>query len=124
MKRIILVVLFIFILCLWRCITKKHNNYLHTDKFNDKYYIEEYSYGIMNNLSAEYFTDSTNFRIYSGHYDDENEFIYYRIDKDSLIVEKLGYKKGYGYGQGQENIEVKTKKVYSLMYLKNKHIFQ
>jgi hypothetical protein len=102
--------------------TKKHNDYLYTFKFNDQYYIEEYSYGIMNNLSAAYFTDSINFRIYMGHFDDESELLYPIINKDSLIIVKKGYKKGYYYGQ--ENMEIKERKVYSFTDLKHKHVFQ
>jgi len=88
---------------------------LDTDEIRNKLYIETFSAGLAGNLTAQYLTDSVNFRIYIGTFDDETEWFYYRFNGDSVYVEKI------------QNIDetalVKTidKKVYNLTDLKKSH---
>ncbi len=44
---------------------------------------------------SEYVTDSTNFRVYIGTFDDENEIIKYRFSEDTLITEKYVHNEIY-----------------------------
>ncbi len=92
-----------------------NRRHLDANEIRGKLYIETFSAGLAGNLSAQYLTDSVNFRIYIGTFDDETEWFYYRFDGDSVYVEKL------------QNIDettlVKTidKKVYNLTDLKKSH---
>jgi len=47
-----------------------------------------YNVGVLNNLTANYLTDSLNFRIYTGTFDDENGYIYYQCAGNSISIEK------------------------------------
>jgi len=92
-----------------------NRRHLDTNEIRDKLYIETFSAGLIGNLTAQYLTDSVNFRIYIGTFDDETEWFYYRFKGNNIYVEKL------------QNIDetglVKTidKKVYNLPDLKKSH---
>src|ERR1700733_1427192 len=66
-------------------------NRKHRDTYEIRHglFIETFSAGLIGNLSAQYLTDSVNFRIYVGTYDDETESLYYTFKGDSVYVEKV-----------------------------------
>jgi hypothetical protein len=82
----------IIILCVLVGCTNNRNrkNYLSTFKRTNNLYIENYRAGLIGNLTSEYLTDSTNFRIYIGTFDDEDGYFYYKINGDNLCIEKRG----------------------------------
>ncbi|WP_295650449.1 hypothetical protein [uncultured Mucilaginibacter sp.] len=61
-------------------------------------------------------TDSTSFRIYTGTFDDENGYIYYKCRGDSIIVEKIDE------DRGTNTQKTVSKKIYSVKELKTRHI--
>lgn len=50
-------------------------------------YVEKYQAGLIRNLTSQYLTDSINFRIYLGTFDDEESWIYMRCHGDSIITQ-------------------------------------
>jgi hypothetical protein len=106
-------------------------------KCNCKLYVEVYNVGIMNNLNSDYLTDSVNFRIYTGTFDDENGYIYYKCSGDSITVGKKEqinqiFKIDSSVVDGKRtitpnlNYTLKTtnKTTYSLTDLKKRHTFE
>jgi hypothetical protein len=119
-------------------------NYRGTDELNSteikcncKLYVEIYSTGILNNLTANYLTDSLNFKIYAGTFDDENGYILYKCSGDSISIEKVEHtnevfkldstivdKKLVITPNLKYKLTIVSSKVYSLKDLKKQHIFE
>lgn len=104
---------------------------------HNKLYVEIYSAGIWNNLTKNYLTDSLNFRIYTGTFDDESEYLYYKLTGDSIAIEKRGranevFKVDTVFVNGKTELvpnlkysPVVTSKVfYSLEALRKSHKFE
>jgi len=72
-------------------------------------------------LTSEYLTDSKNFRLYIGSYNEYDEKIITQCKGDSIIVEKLGSTSATADGSFRTVIESHT---YSIKALKKKHIFE
>lgn len=83
-------------------------------------FIETYNVGILGNLTSEYITDSSNFRIYSGTFDDENGIIWYNLEGDTLTIEVKEQDEGYA----TRNLKTKTLRKFSLSKLKKEKIYQ
>ncbi|MCR8561269.1 hypothetical protein KXD93_26690 [Mucilaginibacter sp. BJC16-A38] len=98
------------------------NNYRYTFNTDRNLYVEVYSTGLVGNLKAEYLTDSTNFRVYLGTFDDERGYIHCAIKGDKVLVEK----REHGVEKGPKWDELKTveRKIYSLMELKRRRNFE
>jgi hypothetical protein len=96
------------------------SNYEYTVRRNSNLYIEVYRVGLIGNITAEYLTDSTNFRIYLGSYDDEQSYIFCKLKGDSVIVEKIAHGKGLKFDEMVVGDNVK----YNLADLKKDHIFE
>lgn len=101
------------------CHQRNESNFVHSFQLlNKKLYIENYSAGLIGNLTSQYITDSTNFRMCLGTFDDEKEFIYVRNSGDSLIVEeKLNDLEAESRGVST----LKERKTFSLDSLKKGH---
>ena len=67
-------------------------------------------------VNSLYLTDSTNFRIYLGVYDEEREMIIVKCQGDSIYIKKIA--KSASENSKPEIVETKT---YSLKSLKEKH---
>jgi hypothetical protein len=112
------------------------SNYISSCKIARKLYVESYRAGLIDNLTSEYLTDSTNFRIYIGTFDDENGYFYYKIHRDKIYVEK---REEVNYFVKMDSSIVKrklvitpnlkygpqtiNKKTFSLKCLKEQHTF-
>ncbi|MEO6148612.1 MAG: hypothetical protein ABIN95_02125 [Mucilaginibacter sp.] len=108
---------------LFSCInSKSKKNYKYTLKRENNLYIEEYKAGLIGNLTSQYLTDSTNFRVHLGTFDDENGYIYCKIDGDNIYVENR--KHGQGASTQFDTLKVALKTTYSLKDLKKKHLFE
>jgi hypothetical protein len=70
-------------------------------------------------VNALYLTDSTNFRIYLGTYDEGNEMIIVKCQGDSICIKKTA--KSVFENSRPEIIQAK---IYSLKFLKVKHQFE
>jgi hypothetical protein len=83
--------LFLITACCCSCFKSRSNlNYtvpLSNNNCNCKFYVEVYNVWF-NTLRASYVTDSINFRMYAGTYNDENEIISFKCDRGRLLVEK------------------------------------
>jgi hypothetical protein len=86
-------------------------------------YREDYCvYGMAavgSDLNSVYLTDSTNFRVYIGTYNNEDEHIIPKCNGDSIIVEKTLNTSSMHEWNFQKVIETKT---YSFKKLKQDHI--
>ncbi|MFD0766124.1 hypothetical protein ACFQZI_14770 [Mucilaginibacter lutimaris] len=115
--------LFIIIGTLFSCInSKSKRNYKYTLKRVNNLYIEVYKAGLIGNLTSQYLTDSTNFRVHLGTFDDENGYIYCKIDGDNIYIEKREH--GQGSSPQFDTLKVVSKTRYSLKDLKKKHLFE
>jgi len=92
-------------------------NYKYTFNEDHNLYVEVHRLGIIGNMTSEYLTDSTNFKIYLGTFDDENGYIYCKFNGDKINVEK----KENAQGQQRGTLEVTERKTYSLKELKKLH---
>ena len=89
----------IVLICLSGC-NRNKNNYDRTVKLdfenlkcNCKLYVEVYNVGILNNITADYLTDSTTFRIYAGTFDEENGYLYFKCLGDRISIEHIEKKR-------------------------------
>jgi hypothetical protein len=120
------------------------NSYRETFKLNSasikcncNLYVEVYSAGILHKLTDDFLTDSLNFRIYAGTFNDEVGYLHYKCSGDSLLIEKVERanevfkldstivdKKLVITPNLNYDLKIVSSKVYSLRELKNSHIFE
>jgi hypothetical protein len=92
-------------------------NYYTTAKVcHDSLYVEVFRVNPFGEYST-YLTDSTNFRVFMGIYDPENEAYTYSCKGDSIIV----WKHTLGYKSSDQISKTLSTKVYSLRELKKEH---
>ena len=96
----------------------RSSKYRGATRLGNDLFIEKFSAGIIGNLTADYLTDSTNFRLYIGTFDDESERLYYKISGDSILVQKIIPKKGFIPGT---QTEIEFERHYRLSDLKAKY---
>jgi len=96
-------------------------NYRYTFNRDQNLYVEVYSAGLIGNLKAEYLTDSTNFRVYLGTFDDERGYIHCTIKGDKILVEKFEH--GVETGPKWDELKTVDTKVYNLAELKRRRDF-
>lgn len=133
----------IIVICLSGC-NRNKNNFNRTvkldfknQKCNCKLFVEVYKVGILNNLTADYLTDSTGFRIYAGTFDEENGFLHFKCLGDRISIEQIEKTKQIfkldstivnKKLQVTPNLSYQLKaadvKVYSLKDLKRRRIFE
>ncbi len=118
-KAYIILAVFLVIACGCNRCSHKYFDTVSLSEYNKtckcKLYVEVYhtDFGL---LKADYLTDSTSFRIYTGTFDDENGYIYYKCRGDSIIVEKIDE------DRGTNTQKTVSKKIYSVKELKTRHI--
>ena len=98
------------------------DNYRYTFSTDHNLYVEVYSAGLIGNLKAEYLTDSTNFRVYLGTFDDERGYIHCALKGDKIVIEKREHNKETG--PKWDELKVVERKVYSLTELKRRRDFE
>lgn len=107
---------------LFGCMNTNKKNLISTFKKGNNLYIEDYRTGLIGNLTAQYLTDSVNFRVYLGTYDDENGYIYCKIHGDNIYVEKREH--GKGSSPQWDTLKVVVRTMYSLKELRKQHKFE
>jgi hypothetical protein len=111
------------VIALFSCMnSRSKKNLLSTVKKGNNLYIEDYRSGLIGNLTAQYLTDSANFRVYLGTYDDENGYIFCKIIGDSIHIEQREH--GKGLSPKWDTMKVSAKAIYSLKNLKRQHRFE
>ncbi len=115
--------LFLFaISALFGCMNNRgKKNLISTFKKGD-FYIEDYRTGLIGSLTAQYLTDSVNFRVYLGTYDDENGYIFCKIVGDKIYVEQREH--GKGSSPLWDTLKVVARKTLSISDLKKQHKFE
>jgi hypothetical protein len=87
-------------------------------------YREDYcAYGmgaLGSDLNSVYLTDSVNFRLYIGTYDNNDEHIIPKCNGDNIVVEKTKNTSSINEWNWPKVIETK---IYSIKKLKQKHVF-
>jgi hypothetical protein len=68
--------------------TYRKGEFRHAFPLQKKLYVENYSAGLIGNMTSQYLTDSVNFRVYLGTFDDEVAWIYLRCHSDSVIAKQ------------------------------------
>jgi hypothetical protein len=111
----------LLITMLFSCNSKSKHTYKYTFKREENLYIEVYKAGLIGNLTSQYLTDSLNFRLYLGTFDDEAASIYCKIDGDNIHVEQREPRKGAS--PQWDTLKVFFKNNYSLRKLKEEHKF-
>jgi hypothetical protein len=107
----------ILLIALFGCLrSRSKKDLISIVKKADNLYIEDYRSGLIGNLTAQYLTDSTNFRVYLGSYDDENGYIYCKINGDNIYVEQREH--GKGLSPQWDTMKVSARAIYSLKSLK------
>lgn len=101
---------------------RNKDNYRYTFNTEHNLYIEVYSTGLIGNLKSEYLTDSTNFRVYLGTFDDERGYIHCAVNGDKILVEKREH--GMETGPQWDKLKVVERKIYSLAELKMRRNFE
>lgn len=95
--------------------SKKNYNFT-TAICDNRLFVEEYTVSgggaLGSDIVSNYLTDSTNFRIYIGTYDNGEEHYYYECRKDSIYIERVSDKKS------------EEPKAYDLSKLKNSKVFE
>ena len=84
---------------------------------DDKLYVERFNINPAG-IDEDYLTDSLNFRIYVGKWDNEHENFNYTCSGDSVLIKKLGIIDTTG------EFQVLEKRVFSLKELKTKKVFE
>ena len=113
---------FIILGALFGCTNRSKKNLISTFKKGDNLYIEDYRAGLIGNLTAQYLTDSVNFRVYLGTFDDENGYIYCKIDGDNIYVEQREH--GKGSSPQWDTLKVISRKTLNIKDLKKQHKFE
>jgi hypothetical protein len=101
---------------------RNKDNYRYTFNTEHNLYIEVYSTGLTGNLKSEYLTDSTNFRVYLGTFDDERGYIHCTVKGDRVLVEKREH--GKEACPQWDALKVVERKSYSLNELKRRKDFE
>jgi len=102
------------------CINKgSKGHYRYTVNREQNLFIEVYSAGLTGNLTSEYLTDSTNFRVYIGTFDDEGGYYSYKINGDTIYIEKRQHS-----FDGTGEIKITDHKTLSLKRLKRERLFE
>lgn len=92
-------------------ITGCYEKYRNTSRVcNEKLFVQRYHNSVID-IGYEYLTDSCNFRIYVGRFDNEHGSCRYQCKKDSVIIFK-----------NFDGTSV-TRSAYSLEKLRNRHDF-
>ncbi len=112
-----------FILCFTSCYDKYSKaDYYSTTELKKGLYVESFtvfgSGASGTDIISDYLTDSLNFRIYVGFYDQGPEYYYYRINGDSILIQK--YKSSL---QLKQKIII-YKKLYLLSELKQSNSYK
>jgi len=97
-------------------------NYKYTLSRENKLYIEVFKAGILGRSTAQYLTDSVNFRIHIGTFDDDKEQIHCRINRNQIEVERRQRVKGEN--RQLDVLIVISTTHYNLQELKKKHVFE
>jgi len=101
---------------------KSKKDYKDTTEVCDKLYVESYTlfnsgaYG--GDLLSDYLTDSSNFRLFIGKYDDKKEIYNYECDAKRIIVKKV-----VRYPQDTTGAYL-DRRVFNLDSLKSTHHFE
>jgi len=123
--NIILIFSIVFVLgCGYDKRSKKYHRFTNPI-CNGSLYIEGYtvfgSGALGGNMMSDYLTDSANFRIYVGTYDDSPEKYFYTCKGDSIYIEKKRFEEDPKSPDASKGtITTVEKKVYSLLTLKTK----
>ena len=130
-KLLALIILSLLMSCINFRSKKRHTYTVSLLKYRPKtcscnLYIEGYVVFGMGALGSdvysEYLTDSSQFRIYTGSYDENDEKLEYICKGDSIYIEKRTNK---GYARDDWNtFKVLENKGYSISVLKKRHIFE
>lgn len=120
MLRCTMACLAISIFC--SCVNKKSKkDYRSTTKVCNNLYVETFSVfgngALGGDLLSEYLTDSINFRIYIGAFDDYSENYSYTLDNGLVIVEKINR-------DDKNNIKILRKDTLNLVKLKKRRVFE
>jgi len=99
----------------------KKSDFKYSVKREQNLHIEVYKAGVLGNLTSEYLTDSTNFRVYVGTFDDERGYYHYNIKGDKVYIEKREHSAGANCLQ--PSLKITEQKLFSLQELKRKHRF-
>ncbi|RZK29547.1 MAG: hypothetical protein EOO61_20545 [Hymenobacter sp.] len=114
MKKFFLYPISVVLLVMCSCQRREFKHGLRLEK---NLYVEFYSAGLTGSLTSLYLTDSANFRLYAGTYDDENELLHIRRDRDSIIIVK----------RVTDTLNDRTRpnrNTYSLKALEAEHLFE
>ncbi|GAB3873991.1 hypothetical protein GCM10028824_26530 [Hymenobacter segetis] len=116
---------FAFLIALTGFVWSRYHNKSHLQfsfplRANKALFIEQYSAGLANNLTAEYLTDSTHFRKYLGTLDDESEIISVVVQGDQIVVDRNS---NYRNSEMHEPSKIRET-VYSLRALQEAHEFE
>lgn len=113
---------FIILVALFGCNNRSKKNLISTFKKGDSLYIEDYRAGLIGNLTAQYLTDSVHFRVYLGTFDDENGYIYCKVNGDNIYVEQREH--GKGSSPQWDTLKVISRKTLNIKDLKKQHKFE
>ena len=112
--------LFIFISCRDE---RSKKEFVLTTKICDSFYIEKYNIfrqgAFGGDIRSHYLTDSVNFRVYIGSYDNGYQHYYYKCTDDSIYVyflERINNEIG--------NVKRKLHKAYNIKELKKSKKFE
>jgi len=121
MKRLFLRVLFFATLA--SCKNGKSPSRLkYTIAKDSNLYIQIYRTGLLEINTTAYLTDSANFSINLGTYDDETAYIDCKVKGDTVLAEEKKYL--YNSNMLADTMQTAETKVYSLIALKKLHNFE
>ena len=111
------------LLLLFGCVSSANKKeYKNTTKVCDKLYVEAYtvfgSGAFGGDIIAEYLTDSSNFRILIGTFDNYKEAISYKCTNDSVLIER------FNTVSVDTNWTVTDRKILSLEMLRKERKFE
>jgi len=76
-------------------------------------------------VKSDYLTDSADFRIYIGTYDDEHEKYFYELKGDSIHVEKIRFEEDLkSFDASKIKTTITENKTYSLKDLEKQKVFE
>ena len=127
----------IILLCIGICLlisncdydTRSKKYFVHSTPIcNDSFYVERFNvfssggaYG--GTISSNYLTDSLNFRIFIGTFDEDDEKFMYSYHGDSIIIEKWNFERLSLYNASFSK-KLVSRKAYSLSQLKQSKKFE
>ena len=85
--------------------------------------VEVYRAGSTGNLTSEYLTDSANFRVYLGTFNNTNDYHHYKVKGDRFMIEKLQHERNFGTNANANRTVLPERKTLNLAELKHKHRF-